>query len=153
MAKKDKKEKADKTLKRIMLIVSYNGKNYCGWQRQPNMITVEGELERAISQIAGKNVEIIGASRTDAGVHALGNVAVFDTDMNIPGEKWAYALNTVLPDDISVVGSSIMPPDFHPRHCDTEMTYEYTLINRQFPVPIYADYSWQVPYRLDIEKM
>ena len=85
MAKKDKKEKADKTLKRIMLIVSYNGNNYCGWQRQPNMITVEGELERAISQIAGKNVEIIGASRTDAGVHALGNVAVFDTDMNIPG--------------------------------------------------------------------
>lgn len=148
-----KKEKANKILKRVMLIVSYNGKNYCGWQRQPGKATIEGELEKAISQIAGKEIEVTGASRTDAGVHALGNVAVFDTDMNIPGEKWAYAVNTVLPSDISVVGSSIIPLDFHPRRCDTEKTYEYTLINSRFPVPLYSDYAWHIPYRLDIEKM
>ena len=106
-----------------------------------------------MKEIAGKNVEIIGASRTDAGVHALGNVAVFDTDMNIPGEKWAYALNTVLPDDISVVGSSIMPPDFHPRHCDTRKTYCYRILNTEFGLPKKRNYTWNVPGNIDIAKM
>ena len=140
-------------MKRIRLRVAYDGTNYSGWQIQPNAPTIEKKLDEAIYALTGENVHVTGASRTDAGVHALGNVAVFDTASNIPADKFTYALNRYLPEDIIIQQSDEVESDFHPRHCDTEKTYEYTLINSQFPVPIYADYAWHVPYRLDIEKM
>ncbi len=80
-------------MKRIGLVVAYDGTNYCGWQTQPNGITVQGVLNDTLSELLGEKIETIGASRTDAGVHALGNVAVFDTNTRIPGEKISYALN------------------------------------------------------------
>ena len=89
-------------MKRIKLTVAYDGTNYHGWQVQPNADTIEGELNKAISELTGEQIEVIGASRTDAGVHALGNVAVFDTESRIPGEKISYALNQRLPDDIFI---------------------------------------------------
>ncbi len=122
-------------MKRIGLVVAYDGTNYCGWQTQPNGITVQGVLNDTLSDLLGEKIETIGASRTDAGVHALGNVAVFDTNTRIPGEKISYALNQRLPEDIRIQMSEEVEPDFHPRYCDSEKTYEYRILNRKFPVP------------------
>lgn len=140
-------------MKRVGLIVAYDGTNYCGWQTQPNGITVQGELNRCLSELLGKEIETIGASRTDAGVHAMGNVAVFDTDSRIPGEKFAFALNQRLPEDIRIQLSEEVEPDFHPRYCDSEKTYTYRILNRTFPVPTERLYSYFYHYPLDIEKM
>lgn len=108
-------------MKRIGLVVAYDGTNYCGWQTQPNGITVQGVLNETLSELLGEKIETIGASRTDAGVHAMGNVAVFDTNTRIPGEKISYALNQRLPEDIRIQLSEEVEPDFHPRYCDSEI--------------------------------
>ena len=89
-------------MRRIMLVVAYDGTKYCGWQIQPNAITVEEVLNRELSRLLQEDIEVIGASRTDSGVHAMGNVAVFDTNTRIPAEKLCYALNHSLPEDIVV---------------------------------------------------
>ena len=93
-------------MKRIMLIVSYSGANYCGWQKQNNAISVEEVINNKLSELLKEDICIIGASRTDSGVHAKGNVAVFDTDSTIPPDKIAYALNAKLPDDIRIMQSN-----------------------------------------------
>ena len=126
-------------MKRVGLVVAYDGTNYSGWQIQPNGITIQGVLNDALSDLLGEKIEIMGASRTDAGVHALGNVAVFDTNTRIPGEKISYALNQRLPEDIRIQLSEEVEPDFHP--------------NRKFPVPTERLYSYFYHYKLDIEKM
>lgn len=140
-------------MKRVGLIVAYDGTNYCGWQTQNNGITIQGELNRCLSDLLGEEVETIGASRTDAGVHAMGNVAVFDTSARMPAEKFAYALNARLPEDIRIQLSEEVPLDFHPRFCDSEKTYEYRILNRRFPVPTERLYSYFYHYDLDVEKM
>ena len=89
-------------MKRVGLVVAYDGTKYSGWQTQPNGITIQGVLNDTLSELLGEKIETIGASRTDAGVHALGNVAVFDTESRIPGEKFSYALNQRLPEDIRI---------------------------------------------------
>lgn len=96
-------------MKRIKLTVAYDGTDYCGWQVQPNGMTVEEILNRELSALTGEEVKVIGASRTDAGVHAEGNVAVFDTETGIPAERIAYALNCRLPEDIVAVKSEEVP--------------------------------------------
>lgn len=96
-------------MKRIRLTVAYDGTDYCGWQVQPNGITVEGILNRALSELTGEEIRVTGASRTDAGVHAEGNVAVFDTGTGIPPERIAYAVNRLLPEDVVVVKSEEVP--------------------------------------------
>ena len=96
---------------------------------------------------------MIGASRTDSGVHALGNVAVFDTDTRIPPEKISYALNARLPKDIVIQDSKEVPPDFHPRRTDCVKTYEYRILNTRFPVPTMRLYAHYVYKPLDVEKM
>lgn len=140
-------------MKRIKLTVAYDGTAYHGWQVQPGVPTIEGELNRALSGLLQEDIQVIGASRTDAGVHALCNVAVFDTDTRIPGEKISYALNQRLPEDIRIQKSEEAAPDFHPRHCSSRKTYEYRILNSQFPLPtrrLYAHFTY-VP--LDMEKM
>ena len=89
-------------MKRVMLIVAYDGSNYCGWQKQKNGLAVEAVINKTLCDITGEDIEVTGASRTDAGVHAMGNVAVFDTESRIPAEKFSYALNMYLPDDIVI---------------------------------------------------
>lgn len=121
--------------KRVMLIVAYDGTNYCGWQIQPNGNTIEGELNRALSELLGEKIVVSGASRTDAGVHSCGNVAVFDTTARMPAEKISYALNQRLPEDIVVQCSQTVPLDFHPRHVKSKKTYEYRILNREFRDP------------------
>ena len=96
-------------MRRIKLTVAYDGTNYCGWQIQPNGITVEEILNKAIKKLTGEETAVIGASRTDSGVHALGNVAVFDTESTIPPERMSYALNQRLPEDIAIVKSEEVP--------------------------------------------
>lgn len=121
--------------KRVMLIVAYDGTNYCGWQIQHNGNTIEGELNRALSELLGEKIIVSGASRTDAGVHSCGNVAVFDTTARMPAEKMSYALNQRLPEDIVVQCSKKVPLDFHPRHVKSKKTYEYRILNREFRDP------------------
>ena len=139
--------------KRVMLTVAYDGTAYSGYQIQKNAPTIEGELHRALGELLGEDVKITGGSRTDAGVHALCNVAVFDTLARMPAEKIAYALNRYLPDDIRVRKSCAVAADFHPRHCDSRKTYEYRIMNTEFPVPTKRLYSYFTYVPLDAERM
>ena len=140
-------------MKRVKLIVAYDGTGYCGWQVQPNEITVEGVLNKHISELTGEDIKVIGASRTDSGVHALGNVAVFDTESRIPGEKMAKALNARLPEDIIIQDSKEVPLDYHPRFQDTRKTYEYTFYNARYDNPVTSRHHHFVYVPLDVEKM
>ena len=140
-------------MKRIKLTIAYDGTNYCGWQIQPNGITIEEVLNKALKKLTGEDICVIGASRTDSGVHAMGNVAVFDTETTIPAEKLAMALNQRLPEDIVVVKSEEVSPDFHPRYCDCSKTYEYHIINTRIPVPTKRLTNYFVSYDLDIDNM
>lgn len=140
-------------MRRIKLTVAYDGTNYCGWQVQPNGITIEEVLNRALQKLTGEEIHVIGASRTDSGVHALGNVAVFDTESSIPPERFSYALNQRLPEDIVVVHSEEVAADWHPRYCDSIKTYEYHILNAQTPDPTRRLTTYFVSYKLDVEKM
>ena len=140
-------------MKRVRLTVAYDGTNYHGWQLQPREITVEEVLNNALSELTGEDIQVIGASRTDAGVHALGNVAVFDTESRIPGEKFSYALNQRLPEDVIIQKSEEVEDDFHPRYCDCRKTYEYTILNRDFPLPEYRNTAHFCYGNLDIGAM
>ena len=122
-------------MKRVKLIVAYDGTNYHGWQTQPNAVTIEEVLNHHLSELLKEEIKVIWASRTDAGVHALGNVAVFDTSARMPADKISYALNTRLPEDIRIQDSCGVPSDFHPRFQKTTKTYEYRILNRRFPDP------------------
>lgn len=137
-------------MKRVMLTVAYDGTSYHGWQIQPNEETVEGVLNRCLSALLGEKIEVTGASRTDAGVHAMGNVAVFDTESPIPADKISYALNRSLPEDIRIQKSQEVDRDFHPRHCPSHKTYEYRIYCAPFPMPIKRFYSYFTYVPLDV---
>ena len=139
-------------MKRVMLTVAYDGTNYHGWQLQDGHVTIESELNAVLSRITGEDIKVSGASRTDAGVHAKGNLCVFDTEARMPGEKYSYALNTCLSEDIKVVGSREVPPDFHPRYVKTEKSYCYRIFNSRFANPLYRLYSHHcyIPLNTDL---
>lgn len=139
--------------KRILLEIAYDGTAYCGFQVQKNGITIEEVINDRLSKMLGEDIRVIGASRTDSGVHALCNVAVFDTETRIPPEKISFALNRFLPEDIRVRSSREVEADFHPRHADAVKTYEYRILNCTFPVPTLRLYTHFVYYPLDVEKM
>lgn len=140
-------------MRRIKLIVAYDGTEYSGWQIQPEAPTIEMCLDKAIHELTGENVHVTGASRTDAGVHAYGNVAVFDTESTIPGDRFTFALNRFLPDSIVIQDSWEVSVDFHPRHCNTRKTYEYRILNTAVPLPQKRNFTWHVTGSIDIEKM
>lgn len=140
-------------MKRIKLTVAYDGTNYCGWQIQPNGLTIEEVLNRKISRLTKEEIRIIGASRTDSGVHAMGNIAVFDTESTIPPERFAYALNQKLPDDIVIINSEEVPSDWHPRYQNCTKTYEYHILNTKLPNPIKRYTTYHVSFPLDERKM
>ena len=140
-------------MKRVKIIVAYDGTNYCGWQVQPNGITIESVLNHHLSVLLGEEIHVIGASRTDSGVHADGNVAVFDTSARMPAERISYALNTRLPQDIRIQDSCEVPSDFHPRFQRTVKTYEYRICSRKFPDPCSRLYSLFYYWELDVEQM
>lgn len=140
-------------MKRIRLFVAYDGTAYHGWQIQPNAVTIESELNRAISDLVGCETMVIGASRTDAGVHSKGNVAVFDSDTKIPAEKIAGAINARLPEDIRIVKSDEVDLDWHPRHQDCRKTYEYRITMGKVQLPTQRLYSHFTYHDIDIEAM
>ncbi len=141
--------------KRIMIVTAYDGTEYSGFaaQKDPKIRTIEGELNRALSELTKEPIVVAGASRTDAGVHALCNYAVFDTASPIPAEKFAPAVNTHLPDDIRVRKSMEVEPDFHPRLLRTEKTYEYRIYRAGIPDPLRARYFAWTYFPLDVSAM
>lgn len=140
-------------MRRIKLVVAYDGTNYCGWQLQPNGITVEEVLNQALSDLVGESVSVIGASRTDSGVHSKGNVAVFDTESRIPAEKICFAVNQRLPEDVRVQSSQEVPLTWHPRKQNCVKTYEYRIWNRKIDMPVGRLYAHFCYYDLDVERM
>lgn len=138
---------------RVKLVVAYDGTNYCGWQLQPNGVTVEQKINEALTALLGEEIHVTGASRTDAGVHSLGNVCVFDTDTRMPAEKICYALNQRLPEDIVVQDSCEVPLSFHPRYAKSRKTYEYRILNRRFRLPVRRLDTYFYYYPLDVERM
>ena len=140
-------------MRRIKLVVSYDGTAYCGWQLQPNGVTIEEVLNQALSSLLKEDIQVIGASRTDSGVHAMGNVAVFDTESRIPGDKICFALNQRLPDDVRIQASEEVPLTFHPRKANCVKTYEYKILNRKIDMPLQRLYSYFCYFNLDLEKM
>lgn len=140
-------------MKRVKMTVAYDGTNYCGWQQQPNGICIEEVLNRELSRLLGEPIQVIGASRTDSGVHARGNIAVFDTSARMPADKICIALNQRLPKDIVIQDSCEVAQDYHPRKCNTRKTYEYRILNRRVPLPELRFNSYFYYYALDVDKM
>ena len=138
---------------RVKLVVAYEGTNYCGWQIQPNGITIEQVLNETLSSLLGEEITVTGASRTDAGVHSLGNVAVFETHTKMPAEKISFALNQRLPEDIVVQESCQVPEDFHPRFSKSRKTYEYRILNCRFRQPLERRTSYFYHYPMDVSAM
>lgn len=137
----------------VKLVVAYEGTNYCGWQIQPNGITIEQVLNETLSSLLGEEITVTGASRTDAGVHSLGNVAVFETHTKMLAEKISFALNQRLPEDIVVQESCQVPEDFHPRFSKSRKTYEYRILNCRFRQPLERRTSYFYHYPLDVSAM
>ena len=138
---------------RVKMIVAYDGTNYKGWQVQPNGITIEEVLNKNLSNLLGEQIVVSGASRTDSGVHSLGNIAVFDTNTRMPADKIAFALNQRLPEDIVVQGSCEVEDGWHPRYQNSRKTYEYRILNRTFRMPTRRLDTYFYHYPLDVEKM
>ena len=136
-----------------MLTVAFDGTNYSGWQIQPNKETIEGVLNRELSRLLNEEIKVVGASRTDSGVHAEGAVCVFDTESKIPGDKFSYAINQTLPEDIRIRNSKEVDITFHPRRVNSRKTYRYRIRHDEFPNPLDARYSYHVYTKLDIEAM
>lgn len=140
-------------MKRVKLVVAYDGTNYRGWQLQPNGVTIEEMLNQALTELLREPITVIGASRTDSGVHACGNVAVFDTENRMDAEKICFALNQRLPEDIRVQSSEEVPLDWHPRKANCIKTYEYKILNSRIAMPTERLYSHFCYFPMDVEKM
>lgn len=138
---------------RIRLTVEYDGTNYSGWQRQKNGYSVQQALEDAFEKASGQRAAITGAGRTDAGVHALAQVAHFDTDCTIPPDKISYAMNTFLPPDIRVKSSERTDENFHARFDAKGKTYRYTIYRAVHPSAIYRNLSWHIRSDLNVPAM
>ncbi|GAA0225595.1 tRNA pseudouridine(38-40) synthase TruA [Metaclostridioides mangenotii] len=140
-------------MRNIKITVQYNGKNYCGWQSQPDSVGIQGAIENAYYEITKENIKVIGSGRTDSGVHALGQVANFTTDSSISADKIPNALNAKLPKDISVVEAEDVDEDFHSRYSAKRKCYRYMIHNNRYRNPIVSGISYQVKYDLDFDKM
>jgi tRNA pseudouridine38-40 synthase len=135
---------------RLRLTLEYDGTGFHGWAAQPGLRTVEGELRRALGELYGSFDSLAVAGRTDTGVHALGQVASVDVEGGPPAVRAAEAVNTVLPDDVSVVVAEEAAPDFHARHSARSRAYRYGIFRRRAPSPFEARRSWWVPRPLDV---
>jgi tRNA pseudouridine38-40 synthase len=136
-------------LRRIRVTVSYDGTNYHGWQVQPGLPTIQGALETALVEIEGMAVKVDGSGRTDAGVHALAQVAAFTLANPIPAENLRKALNRLLPRDVRVIEAAEAAPDFHPRYQATAKTYEYRIWRAEICPPFERLYVYHHPYPVD----
>lgn len=140
-------------MRNIKLIIEYDGRGFNGWQKQPNKLNIQGEIERAIFQITGEEVELIASGRTDAGVHSLGQTANFKTNSNIPIEKFAIAINSKLKRSIRIQKAEEVEEMFHSRYSVKSKRYRYTINNSEHGSAIYRDMEYYFPIKLDIQKM
>ncbi|HTF56689.1 MAG TPA: tRNA pseudouridine(38-40) synthase TruA [Planctomycetota bacterium] len=148
-----KKKRKGPPLRNLRLTLEYDGTRYFGWQVQDGKSTVQGEVERAVREISGAETTVIGSGRTDAGVHAVGQVANFRTSCRIPAPKWPLALNAHLPDDIRVVSAEDVPIEFHAQFNAKRKTYVYTVLNRDVASAIERDHCHFVRRSLDLAAM
>jgi len=133
----------------IKLILEYDGTAYAGWQRQPNQPTIQEAVEAAIHGVTQLHVPVMGAGRTDSGVHALGQVASFRIDRHMTPREWTRALNAHLPDTIVVRSAALMPDTFHARHSAQGKLYEYRILNRPERPALERAYCWHIHQTLD----
>jgi len=140
-------------MRNIKLTIEYDGTKYHGWQIQKNGITVQEIIEKAISKLLGNNIRIVGCSRTDVRVHAYGQVAHFFTDSNIPGDKYSYAINNLLPDDIVIKQSQEVSEDFHSRYFAKGKKYRYLIYNDAHASAIMRNRACHVRPKLNLEEM
>lgn len=140
-------------MRHIRLVVEYDGTSLCGWQRQANGPTVQGHLEEALGKLLAHGVAVAGASRTDAGVHARGQVASFRTERAIPLHGIRRGLNSLLPPQIAIRDAAEVPDDFHPRFSATGKHYRYTILARPDRSPRWRDRAWHHPDPLSIDAM
>jgi tRNA pseudouridine38-40 synthase len=140
-------------MRNIKLTIEYDGTQYSGWQRQKNSNSIQQCIEEAIKAITGEEVAITGSSRTDAGVHARGQVANFLTETSIPCMKLPSAFNSRLPRDICILEAEDMPMEFHSRYDSKGKRYSYTILNRRVPPAYMRSYVAHCPYMLDYEAM
>lgn len=138
---------------RVFLKIEYDGTAYCGWQIQPNAVSVQQVLESAITRLTGCPTSVTGSGRTDSGVHAEGQIAHFDTDSEIPPERFAPALNQFLPDDVKVLDSFRVDDNLHARFSAKKKTYVYRIYESKHPRPLLDRYSARVDFKLDEKKM
>ena len=140
-------------MRNIKLTIEYDGKESNGWQKQPDKLNIQGTIEQAIKTITGEDVDLQASGRTDAGVHALGQVANFKTNSNIPIEKMSIAINCNLKKSIRIVKAEEVEERFHSRLSCKRKTYRYIINNSEIPSAIYRNLETHIPYKLDIEKM
>ena len=140
-------------MRNIKIIIEYDGKDYNGWQKQPNKLNIQGEIERAIEEITGEKVDLIASGRTDAGVHALAQVANFKIEKDIPIEKIPYALNSKLKKSIRIKEAKEVDEKFHSRYTCKRKTYKYVINNSIQGTAIYRNLQYHFPGKLDDIKM
>ena len=140
-------------MRNIKLVIEYDGKEFNGWQKQPTKLNIQGNIEQAIKQITGEEVDLTASGRTDAGVHAFGQVANFKTNSNIPTDKIAIAINTKLKRSIRILSAEEVDERFHSRLSCKKKTYRYVINNSEFSSAIYRNLETHISQRLDIEKM
>ncbi len=138
---------------KFVAVIEYDGGAYHGWQLQKNLPTIQGAIETALHKITGGLVRVHGAGRTDAGVHALGQVAHFTLVWNHEPARLQKALNALLPNDTAIVSLSLANFGFHARHSAKNKTYVYSILNSSNPSPIRRNFTWRIPRRLDTEAM
>ena len=140
-------------MRNIKLTIEYDGTDYHGWQVQPNCKTIQAILEEKIGVVAGEKVSLVASGRTDAGVHALGQVANFRTSSRIPTEGMGRAVNSLLPGDIAIREVEEISDDFHARFSAKSKLYEYRILNDPVRSPMERNFSWHIPRQLEINKM
>ena len=140
-------------MRNIKLTIEYDGKDFNGWQKQPNKLNIQGEIEKAIKQITGEEVDLTASGRTDAGVHALGQVANFKTNSELPIEKFPIAINANLKKSIVIKSAEEVEERFHSRLTCKQKTYRYVINNSKYGTAIYRNLETHIPIKLDIQKM
>ena len=140
-------------MRNIKLTIEYDGKDFDGWQKQPNKLNIQGEIERAIESITGEKVELIASGRTDAGVHAMGQVANFKTSSNISIEKIPIAINSQVKNSIRIQNAEEVDETFHSRYNCKKKTYRYVIDNSKYGSAIYRNISYHIPMKLNVDEM
>ena len=140
-------------MRNIKLTIEYDGKDFNGWQKQPNKLNIQGTIEKAIERITGENVDLMASGRTDRGVHALGQVANFKTNSELPIEKFPIAINSNMTSAIKIKNAEEVDENFHSRLSCKRKTYRYVINNSKYGSSIYRNLETHIPQKLNVEKM